>query len=311
MNFAWPDALPFLLAAPLLALVLFGLERRRARRLARMVGPRVRALAGPAPRGRYLFPVAVLFALLALVQPLWGEGRVPGERTGMDFVICLDVSRSMLARDIEPSRLERAQAAIRELAMHAAGDRAALGVFAGEARLVVPRTRDLASLAELAALCEPSSVRTGGSDLGSALDVALGTLAGSGAFVVLCDGEDHGGKGLRAAERCAAGDVTVHCVGVGTALGAKIPDGGGFLRDAQGNEVVTRLDPAGLRRIAERTGGAYIALDKTPLPEFHERSVRTSFSAQDLTGRANRFQWPLLAACLFWILDQCIGERRR
>lgn len=302
MSFVRPDALPLLLIAPLIALLLWFVARSRRRRLARALGPRVIALAGEgAISRRALFPVAVLFALLAVVQPLWGESTIPGEPIGMDVVVCLDVSRSMLARDDEPSRLERAHEQIRELAARAGGDRLALVVFAGEAKLVVPMTRDLDSLAELASMQDPLSVARGGSDLGAAIDAAL--AAGGDAIVLLTDGEDLEETGMRAAKAARDRGVDVHCVGFGTRLGAKIPDGNGFVRDASGREVISRLDPERLGRIGE--------FHEQPVADVYEDHVRKSFRAKDIRGRANRFQWPLLAACLFWILDLCVSDKRR
>ncbi|MHC4937974.1 MAG: VWA domain-containing protein [Planctomycetota bacterium] len=300
MSFAWPDGLPLLLIAPLIAVLLFVVAIARRRRLQSVIGPRMRALAGQGSMARRaLFPVAVLFALLALVQPLWGESSFPGEPVAMDTVLCLDVSRSMLAQDVEPSRLERAQAEIRELAARAAGDRLGLVVFAGEARLVVPLTRDLGSLAEIAAMQDPLSVARGGSDLGAAIDAARATRPD--AIVLLTDGEDLEETGLRAARRTEG--IEIHCIGYGTTLGAKIPDRDGFVRDAGGREVISRLNPGRLGRIGESHTGS--------LPEVYENRIRKSFRAKDISGLANRYQWPLLAACLFWILDLCVSDKRR
>jgi Ca-activated chloride channel family protein len=304
VNFARPDVLPWLLFAPIFAAVIALLLGRRRRRLARAVGLRVDLLAGHPRAWRWpLFPAGVLFALIALAQPLWGEGGAAGERLATDLVICLDVSRSMLAEDVEPSRLERAKAEIESLAARAAGDRLALVVFAGEARLVVPLTRDLASLARMASLQDPLSVATGGSDLGAAIDAARGALDGPGAILLLTDGEDLGESGLRAARRAREAGVEVACMGFGSPLGAKIPDGDGFVRDEQGREVVSRMDPDRLRRMAD---GAFAA--NGPVADFYENRIRATIVARVPGGRANRYQWPLALACVLWILEW--GTRR-
>ena len=138
MSFlAWPEALPILLLAPLTWFVVRSLQGAREKKLEQRVGPEVRRLApdlGNRSARRWLASTALLLALIAVLQPLWGEGVAKIEQRGIDMLVCLDVSRSMLARDLEPSRLARAKLEIRSLAGRARGDRLGLVVFAGEAR---------------------------------------------------------------------------------------------------------------------------------------------------------------------------------
>ena len=323
MSLLWTGAWPLLLAVPVVALGLWAHDRRRARRRAQVLGPRARLLADFSDRRRLVrrsfFLMALLFAMVAALQPAWGAGARDVERRGVDMVICLDVSRSMLARDIAPSRLKHAKREIRALARHAGGDRIGLVLFAGEARLAVPITHDLASLSELAALATPLSVQRGGTDLGAALKVALDALAGRTGehevIVLLTDGDDLAGRGLAVARTCRQRNITIHCAGFGTALGAKIPlEEGGFVTDRAGHEVVARLDPTRLKQIAETTGGDYIEADRDILIDLHERRIRTmarqSFEQDVRRARPNRFQWPLLAAFMLWIAFLCVGDRR-
>jgi len=299
VSFGLPQALPWLLAAPVLAAALLVLHAARRKRLVAAVGPRVRALAGGSRAWRRaLHPAALLFALLAVAQPLWGEGTGPRARAGMDVAICLDVSRSMLAEDVAPNRLGRAVAEIGKLCERAAGDRLALVSFAGEARLVVPLTRDLDSLARMAELQDPLGFPRGGSDLGAAIDAARAALDDGGAILLLTDGEDLEERGLRAADRARERGIQVACVGLGSELGAKIPEDGGFVKDRAGNEVVTRMDPGRLRRMA---GGLFAA--NGDAAELYEARVRRSILAARKGGLANRYQWPLLLACLLWIVE--------
>ena len=323
----WPSLL--LAAAILGVLVLAG--RARARRLAEVLGPRAHRLL-PELHGRTGRRAAVLagaaFGLsgLALMGPLWGEGTRRIEQRGVDVVVCLDVSQSMLARDVAPSRLAAAQREIRNLAERARGDRFGLVVFAGEARLAVPLTRDAETFAALADRAGPLDVGRGGTDLGAALDTALAALSGGGTgegevVVLLTDGEDHEGRGLRAAEALRRRNVAVHCVGMGTAAGGKIPvpgpSGETFLRDAEGRDVVTSLDPASLRRIAEATRGRLVDGSARPgaLAALYDDSVapmaRRAYEAEERRERVNRFRWPLLAAFGLWILELWLGERLR
>ena len=278
---------------------------------------------------RTLFLSALVLALVAVLQPAWGESRNRIDERGVDIMVCLDVSQSMLARDVSPSRLLAARREIAALADRARGDRIGLVVFAGEARLWVPLTRDMNSLTELLALADPLSVDRGGTDLAAALLTALDALDGlkrvSGeheVVLLLTDGEDHEERGLRAARTCRERGITVHCVGLGSARGAKIPVRGEigetFLRDRTGNEVVTALKPATLRRIAEATGGVFAegGLGERPtLPTLYEERIRPmarkSLRERERRERENRYQWPLLAAFLLWIAERCVSERRR
>jgi len=323
-HFVAPQAWPLLLLVPLIALALWALDRRR--RLVRAVGPRAPALArelsSPRRRARrILFVLACALALMAILQPVWGESTADDDRRGVDILICLDVSRSMLARDLAPDRLERAKREITALAARSKRDRLGLVVFAGEARLAVPLTGDRTSFAELLALADPLSVERGGTDLGAALSMAREALRGGTGehetVFLLTDGEDLMARGLRVAEQFSESGIAVHCLGLGTALGAKIPHDGGYLRDRSGTEVVSALDPATLRRIAEATGGEYVSAQDNPdaLVSLYESRVapmaRKTFEAEERRSRDNRYQWPLLAAFLIWIVELCLGDRKR
>jgi Ca-activated chloride channel family protein len=325
-----PETLPILLLVPLVALLLWAFERARRRRLGRVVGPRAPVLAAGLGRGRRgvraaLFSLALLLALLAVLQPAWGESTREVDQRGVDILVCLDVSRSMLARDLIPSRLERARREIRELAGRSVGDRLGLVIFAGEARLLVPLTRDRESLKEMVGLAGPLGVRRGGTDLGAALETALGALDDRTGIhevvLLLTDGEDLAERGLRVAESLRERGIRLHCVGLGSSLGAKIPiegeRGEAFLRDRTGTEVVSAMSPETLGRIAEATGGEFVdAHSRTrALVDLYERRIlpmaRKAFEIEERRERENRFQWPLLAAFLFFVLELCVSDRRR
>jgi len=344
---ARPDAWPALLLVPLVVVLLWMLDRLRARRLANVVGARVNALAADVRPGRRrlrraVSGAALAFSALAVLQPIWGEDADDAAQRGVDVVVCLDVSRSMLARDVEPSRLERARREIRALAERARGDRLSLVVFAGEARIAVPLTRDVDTFLGLVELADPDGVRRGGTDLGAALSTALDAIRGgtgeNETVVLLTDGEDFERRGLRAAERCRDRKIAVHCVGLGSARGAKIAialgdergskgvAGETFLRDRAGNEVVTAMDPASLRAIAAATGGGFVEVGATPASDagasplaalYDERiapMARKSFADDVRRGRrerGNRFQWALFPAFALWMLGLLLSDRRQ
>lgn len=325
-NFAW-----LLLAIPLIWFFLRVVEKRRTAKLGSAIGSRISTLAGQFnPKERTLkqnlFIAALFFALLALLQPFWGEELRQVEARGVDLLVCLDVSQSMLARDLAPNRLARAKREIRALAERLRGDRMGLVAFAGEARLLVPLTQDMDSFAQLVELADTNSVPRGGTNLGAALEQALKALEGASgnheAVFLITDGEDLEAQGLRIAEICKEKKIVVHCVGFGSAQGSKIAmisDDGSevFLRDREGKEIVTVMDIASLRRIAEKTGGEFVDAGTLPLPliELYEKRIvpmsRKSFESEQRQERKNRFQWPLLLAFALWILEFSLTDRKK
>lgn len=323
VHAAW---LPIVLLALVVDVLLRIGDAVRRARLARVLGARAVELTADAGAGqrrarRTLFSLGTLCALLAALQPTFGEEPRAGERRGVDVVVCLDVSRSMLATDLAPDRLAAAQQGIRALAERTRGDRLALVVFAGEAKLAVPLTHDVTTFGELVAAASPSSVVRGGTDLGAALRTAGEALAVGerehAVVVLITDGEDHAGNGRRAAAELFAQKTVVHCVGFGTARGSKIAlEGQGFLRTRDGQDVVSALDETALRAVAEAGGGTYVSAEHAgPLAlvdlfvgHIVPRS-RTVFEAGTAQERAQRFQVPLGAAFAAYLASLALTGR--
>ncbi len=324
--FAQPLWLLGLGVLPLLAVLQRRAERRRARVLETWLGPRAALLgaerdAGRARRARALGLAALACAALALAQPRLGRGADATADEPFDVIVCLDVSRSMLARDVPPSRLGHARAELAALAERARGERLALILFAGEARLRVPLTRDLDALLLLAQDAGPLSVELGGSQPASALDLAREVLAAraplpgrgapSPAVVVLIADGDHGGE--RAASRArelAQLGYPVSCLGIGTREGGKIPLDAqgreGFFTDRAGNELIVRLERAELEPIARAGGGRYVEArpDADTLAELYATQLLPAArrAAARERERPARFQWPLLGALALGML---------
>lgn len=332
--FGWPEAFGLVLLGPALALLLSRriLGRSRARQMQEEIGPRLGWLTAEVSPGRrrvrtWAFVLASACGGVALMQPHVGVDRRDATQRGVDVLVCLDVSRSMLARDVGPSRLERAKDEIRALAARVRGDRLALMAFAGEAKLLVPWTHDLDSLAELVELADPWTVERGGTDLGVALElagkVARSEIDGATSVVVLTDGEDLAGRGRSAAASLGALGIAVHTVGIGSRRGSKITVEDGergetFLRDASGEDVISTLDPTSLRAMAEASGGTYLDVSMSPRPlvEVYEREVLGSAAGRLLSigprdGAANRYQYPLALGVAFLLLRLGLGGRRR
>lgn len=237
------------------------------------IGPRRERLAPQPPRAtrlrnaRAAGAAALALLALALARPQWGEPTRRSGATGADVVLCLDVSRSMRARDVAPDRAAAARAMLRRYCEESAGDRVALVLFAGSASLRVPSTTDLVSLSQIADSADELDVDKGGTDLAAALDVAALALVGAqgGAVVLLTDGEDRDGRGLAAAQRLFASGIGLHVVAIGGERGARIPvvdqAREDYLRDATGAVVETAPDRAALQAIATAGGGAFVAVD--------------------------------------------------
>ncbi|GAB4146959.1 MAG: VWA domain-containing protein [Planctomycetota bacterium] len=324
-DFGWPEGLRLLALLPPFLLLLLGCDLRRARRTRGVLGARADSLADLGPRRRFwrriVGTAGLALACLASAQPL---GRIDARRfapRGIDVALCLDASWSMLAGDQPPDRLTAAVREIQDLVGLSRGDRFALVAFAKDARVIVPWTTDGASLAEMAGEIGPDRFSRGGSDVGAAVELALALLGqtprGSGAIVLLSDGEDSALGGDAAARRCAELGMPLHAVAFGTPVGAKIPVGpSGFLRDADGAEIVTRSDAGALARWARTAGGMFVdgGAESRPLRLLHERALlpmrSRAFADAERRSRESLYQWPLLLAVLLWMLEAQWRERR-
>ena len=211
---------------------------------------------------------AVGLVVLALARPQFGTRVETVESRGRDIVVAVDLSQSMLAEDVAPSRLERARLSILRLIQSLDGDRIGLVAFAADAFVQSPLTIDYSAAGMFLSAMHPDLMPVQGTDLGAALRVSLGALEETGretgVVVIVTDGEDHEEDFESELERAARMGVRVHVVGVGTTEGVPIPvfdqqgRRQGFLRDEEGAVVTTRLGDQTLRTVAERTGARYV-----------------------------------------------------
>jgi len=315
------------LAGPLvLGLGILGL-RLRGRARARLVVPEQIRRFLPRfseNRARLRVLLAATGALLlgfALVGPVRGYTLREVRRRGLDLVLCLDTSRSMLVQDLKPDRLTRARREIAGLLDRLQGDRAAILAFAGDVREVAPLSHDRSTLAAFVSTLSPDDNLKGGTDLGAALEHALslfdGRTGAHEAIVVLTDGEDLEGHGLEIARHAKEKGIRVYLVGMGTPEGGKIPDGArGFVKDDAGKEVVSKMEGASLRAIADETDGAYLPADASavPLQELYEKRISKLEGRELLAGKEriphDRYQWPLVLAAACLVAEAGLRERR-
>lgn len=270
---------------------------------------------------------AVGSLVVALMQPQWGQEWQDVKRQGRDLMIVLDVSRSMLAEDVVPNRLERAKSDIKDLVQvlhQEGGHRLGLVVFAGQTSLQCPLTLDYGFFLQRLTKVGPDTVARGGTLIGDALRKALssfGTLADNYKDIILItDGDDQESFPLEAAQAAAAQQVSIYTIGVGDAGGTRIPvsnvAGQRTYLQYQGQEVRSGLQANLLLEIAKITGGAYvpagtrtIELDRIYTEKIAPKTRRQTA----LTKRErliHRYQWFVLAACVLIALDGLIREHR-
>ncbi len=271
-RFANPEYLYLLLILPLL-LVLFAVVRsRRRRRIARFGNPEIMTFLMPEvsrwrPRFKSLLLLAAFASLtLAAARPQLGSKLREESSQGVEMMFVVDVSNSMLAEDFEPNRLERTKYAINRLFEGMEQDRAGLIAFAGDASVQLPITSDFRMAAAFVNRLSPNLVGVQGTSVATALDLALLSFSeqskASKVIILITDGESHEDNAIATAERAKAQGVKIFTIGIGTPEGAPISIDGEFIKDEEGNMVVSKLNEAMLEEIASISEGGYIKATK-------------------------------------------------
>ena len=331
MNFGAPNWLWALVFLPLLVLLYVRAERRSAIKLREFVSPRLLPqLAGNVDRVRRAIRFAfVLFALalaiIASAKPRWGYTYEDVKRRGLDLLFAVDTSRSMLSNDVAPNRLERVKLAAQDLITELQGDRAGLIAFAGRAFLQAPLTIDYDAAVESINDLDTKTIPEGGTNISEAIALATQTFGksaiGNRALIVFTDGEELSGDAVTEAKKAADAGVKIFTVGVGTAQGSLIPIEGqgevGFVKDAKGQVVKSKLDENRLREIAQATGGVYLHLESGPqtMRQLYEdglSKLKTAEIDARLSSRPiERYEWPLAGAIVALIASLFINDRKR
>jgi Ca-activated chloride channel family protein len=264
--------------------------------------------------------------LVALLGPAYGVTQQPVRTAGKDVWLLVDLSRSMDATDVIPSRLQKAKAELSQLINRFQADRIGLLVFAADAFVQCPLTYDQSALRLFISTLQTNLVPVGSTDLVPPLELVLtrleatnrpvGSAARATAVVVISDGEDFGENIEPTLRLLARSGVRLFTVGVGTLDGTRIPrlSGGGYVRDNKGREAVTRLMPTTLRRLAQQTGGQYFELtdQRNEFPLLVNALNRLEGQAEQVRTVAvadNRYRLPLLLALVLLALDIVITIR--
>jgi len=261
--------------------------------------------------------------LLALANPQVGSKIEKAQRKGVDLVVALDVSNSMLAQDIQPSRIERARQSIARLIDELENDRIGLIVFAGKAYTQLPITTDYSAAKMMLNTVRPDMVPVQGTAIGQAIDMAMASFkdeTSGKAIIIITDGENHDEDALEKAADAADAGIKVYTIGMGLSEGAPIPiykDGEivGFKKDQSGSTVITRLDETMLTKIAEAGNGIYVRASNTQAglrKVFDEISKmeKTTFDTMNFSDYEDRFQYFIGLALLAMVINFLLNERR-
>lgn len=327
LQFQYPWILLLLWSAPVIGVVWHMVAKRRLAGQA-LVSPAMAAKLAPAPAETRrlwqlsLFMAGLVLALIAAARPQWGVHEETVYQRGRDLVVILDVSRSMLARDVHPSRLGRAKVDLLDLVKELRGDRVGLLAFRGRPVMLCPLTTDYGYMAQMLEGVGVDSAPVGETDVGAAILEALQNLGmdeGSHKAVILVtDGDDLAGKVQEAVAKAREEGVAVFTVGFGSSEGAPVPSAANRKQNMnfQGREVVSRLNNTLLREIAETTGGAYVpvGLANVKLGDLY-RNHLSRISARDLEESSQRryverYQFFLFPAVLLFLAVAFLSRGR-
>lgn len=274
-RFADPNVLYLLIILPFVAIFYFYSNYRRTKRLRKYGDPELLSMLMPeASAHRPVFKFWVLWitlglSIVMLARPQFGTRLEKVKRSGIETIIALDISNSMLAEDVVPSRLEKAKSLISRLVSNFNDDKVGLIVFAGDAFTQLPITSDYISAKMFLESITPSLISSQGTNIGEAIRLAIKSFTPQEkvgrAIIVITDGENHEGGAVEAAKEAASKGMKVFVLGIGSPDGSPIPLEGSndYRKDNQGNVIVTRLNEQMCREVAQAGNGVYIRVDNS------------------------------------------------
>lgn len=273
-RFAEPQYLYLLIAIPVIIIIMWYQERRKNKCLLKFADKKLLPALMPErsvfrPKLKlFLSILALALLVITLARPQSGTKISNEKRNGIEAMVALDISNSMLAEDVVPSRLDKSKMLIENMIDGFVNDRVGLVVFAGSSFVQLPITTDFVSAKMFLQSLSPSLIAAQGTDIGSAINSCLNSFSNKDnigrAIILITDGEDHEGAAIEAAQKAKKKGVNVFVLGVGLPKGGLIPDGqGGYMKDNTGKEVLSVLNEDMCRSIAKAGGGAYIHVDNT------------------------------------------------
>jgi Ca-activated chloride channel family protein len=319
MKFGAPEFIKWLLLIiPLIGLFIF-MHRSRAARLARLIASSAWETVIPGRRKKHGYRRTILRILallcigLAITRPQWGSRWEEVKQRGLDIIVVLDTSKSMLAEDIKPNRLKQAQWAVRDFVKQLKGDRIGLIAFAGSSFLQCPVTIDYAAFTMMLDDLYAGIIPRGGTAIEQALKTAADSFdtksEADRVIILITDGEDHEGNPARMAEQLRKENIKLFCIGVGTLSGELIPSSEGYMKDSQGRVVKSSLNEGLLEKLARETGGFYVrsAPGDFGLDRIYKLGIsdlqRDEQESRLAKVYEERFVWFAAAALLFLLTE--------
>lgn len=268
----------------------------------------------------WLMMVALVLLIVVLARPQMGSKISNDKRNGIETIICLDISNSMLAEDVAPSRLDKSKMLVENLVDNFTDDKIGLVVFAGDAFVQLPITSDYVSAKMFLQGANPSLITTQGTDIARAITLASNSFTqqqGVGkAIILITDGEDHEGGAMEAAKAAHKKGINVFILGIGSTKGAPIPLGGGeYIKDNTGSVVMTSLNEEMCRDVAKAGSGTYIHVDNTndaqeKLNNELSKLQKGETESVIYSEYAEQFQSFGIVALLLLIVEACLMERK-
>lgn len=271
-----------------------------------------------------VFGFVMSLLVIALCNPQWGQKKEKIRSQNVDIFIALDVSKSMMATDIQPNRLSRAQIWIKQFTERFPSERIGLISFAGNAYLQSPLTSDMATIQLLSSAMKPSSVGMQGTSIAAAIQMAVKSFPQKEGFhkviIILSDGEDHEGESVEAAKSAHEAGVTIFTVPVGTSQGGALPNldqpGEGYRRDEKGNVIISIPNRDLLDQVASAAQGERIELQDgengfDKMKKRFSSLAKKEITYQSFSEYQSYFQFPLFLAMIIWLGDVLINRRKK
>jgi Ca-activated chloride channel family protein len=262
---------------------------------------------------------ALAMLILMLARPQMGTKISHEKRNGIETIICMDISNSMLAEDVVPSRLDKSKMLVENLVDHFTNDKIGLVVFAGEAFTQLPITSDYVSAKMFLQNIDPSLIATQGTDIAQAINLAMNSFTQQEkigkAIILITDGEDHEGGALEMAQAAKKKGINVFILGVGDTSGSPIPLNGDYMKDAQGQVVMTALNEQMCQQVAQAGSGKYIHVDNTSdaQEKLNDELVKLQKGETDsviYSEYDEQFQAFGIIVLLLLIIEVCILESK-
>jgi Ca-activated chloride channel homolog len=328
-RFADPDFLYLLLLLPVMVVLWILNEVRKKRALKRLgeselVGKLLPERSRMRPGLKFFLQLlAVSAVIMILARPQFGSKLEEVKKEGVEVIIALDVSNSMLAQDIQPDRLTRAKQALSRLIDKLDNDKIGLIVFAGDAYVQIPITTDYISAKMFLSTINPEMVPKQGTAIGAAIELGMRSFSpGEGkskAMILITDGENHEDDPVAKASEAAAAGIVIHTIGIGSPEGVPVPIVRGgktdYLKDRDGNTVITKLDEEILKKIALNAGGSYVRASSSNIGLDEIYGEIKKMKTQDMentmyTEYNDQFQIFAAMALFFLLVDFIIMERK-